>query len=71
MRAPNFAFATVVILSTIRRDGWRSPLRSLGTTSSLNNGASVSSVVKAQTVMDAVASKASSCTMTTGRGFPA
>jgi hypothetical protein len=35
------------------------------------SGASVSSVVKAQTVIEAVASKLSSRTITTGRGFPA
>jgi hypothetical protein len=36
-----------------------------------SNGASVGSVVKAQTVTESVASKRSSWMMTTGRGFPA
>ena len=35
------------------------------------SGASVSSVVKAQTVSEAIESKLSSCTITIGRGFPA
>ena len=60
MRAPIFAFGTVVILSTIRRQVPRSPLRSFGSTRRRNSGASVGSVVKAQMVMDSVASKLSS-----------
>ena len=42
-----------MILSTIRRHGTRSPFLSLGTTGSLNNGASVGSVVIAQIVIEA------------------
>jgi hypothetical protein len=49
----------------------RNPLRGLGSTGSRNNGASVSSLVKAHMVIEFVASKLSSCTITTGRGFPA
>ncbi len=70
-RAPTLALGTVVILSTIRRDAARRPLRWFGSTARRNSGASVSSVVTAQTVMESVASKLSSCTMTTGRGLPA
>jgi hypothetical protein len=58
-------------LSTIRRQAARRPLRSFGSTGRRNSGASVSSVVKAQTVMESVASKLWSWTMTTGRGLPA
>ena len=64
-----FDLGTVVILSTISRDGERRPLRSFGSTISRNSGASVGSVVNAQTVMESVASNVSSCTMTTGRGL--
>jgi hypothetical protein len=71
MRAPTLVFGTVVILSTIRRQAARKPLRSFGSTGSRNSGASVWSVVKAQMVMESVASKLSSWTMTTGRGLPA
>src|SRR5690348_13924707 len=42
-----------------------------GSTGRRNKGASVSSVVKAHTVIESVASKLSSWTMTTGRGLPA
>ncbi len=59
------------ILSTISRDKECSPLRSFGSIGSRNRGASVGSVVKAQIVIESVASKLSSCTMTTGRGLPA
>jgi len=59
-RAPTLAFGTVVILSTIRRQAARNPLRSFGSTGRRNNGASVSSVVKAQMVIESVASKLSS-----------
>ena len=41
MRAPTLAFGTVVILSTIRRQAARKPLRSFGSTGSRNSGASV------------------------------
>ena len=70
-RTPTFDFGTVVILSTIIRHVMRNPLRGLGSTGSRNNGASVSSLVKAQMVIESVALKLSSCTITTGRGFPA
>jgi hypothetical protein len=39
VRAPIFAFGTVVILSTIRRQVPRSPLRSFGSTRGRNSGA--------------------------------
>jgi hypothetical protein len=68
---PTLDFATVVILSTISRQGARSPLCSFGSTGKRNRGASVSSLVKAQTVMEFVASKLSSYTITAGRGLPA
>jgi len=71
MRVPSLPFATVVTLSTMRRQGVRSPFCSLGATETRNNGAWVGSVVNAQTVMEFVASKRSSCTITTGRGLPA
>ena len=70
MRAPNFDFGTVVILSIIRRQGAVKPLRSLGSTGRRNNGASVSPVVKAQIIIDFVASKLSSWTISAGRGLP-
>lgn len=47
---PAVDFETVVILSTIRRQGARKPLRSFGSIAKRNNGASVGSVVKAQMV---------------------
>jgi hypothetical protein len=53
-------FGTVVILSTINREEERRPLRSLGSTGNRNRGASVGSVVKAQIVIESVASKAAS-----------
>ncbi len=46
-----------MILSTIRRQLARNPSRSLGCTVTRNSGASVSSVVKAQIVIEAVPSK--------------
>lgn len=70
-RSPTRNFGTVVILSTIIRHPARSPLISLGSTGNRNNGASVGSVVKAQIVIESVASKRSSCRITAGRGFPA
>ena len=58
MRVPTLGFGTVVILSTISRQAARKPLRSFGSTGSRNSrGASVWSVVKAQMVMESVASK--------------
>jgi hypothetical protein len=44
----------------MRRQGARNPLRSFGVTGSRKSGAFVSSVVNAQIVMEAVASKLSS-----------
>jgi hypothetical protein len=64
-------FGTVAILSTVSREGERKPLRSFGFTGSRNKGASVGSLVKAQIVIESVASKLSSYTITTGRGLPA
>lgn len=60
----------VVILSTIRLQGSRSPLTLSGSMRSRNSGASVGSVVKAHTVTESVASNRLSCTITTGRGLP-
>jgi hypothetical protein len=71
MSLPSFVLGTVVILSTINRDGALRPFVSLGSIRKRNNGAAVGSEVNAQIVIEAVASKRSSCTITTGRGFPA
>ncbi len=71
IRIPSLVLETVVILSTINRHTVRSPLISLGSTVIRSKGASVGSVVNAQTVTESVLSKRSSCTMTTGRGLPA
>jgi hypothetical protein len=71
MRDPSFALDTVVILSTIKRHDARSPFLSVGSTARRNNGASVGSVVNAQIVIELVASKCSSWTITAGRGLPA
>ena len=68
---PSFDFGTVVIVSTIKLDAERSPLRSEGRISIRKSGAFLAFDVKEQIVMDSVASKLSSCTMTVGRGFPA
>jgi hypothetical protein len=54
MQNPNFDLETVAILSTIRRDGDRNPLRGDGSISKRANGASVSLVVKPQTVTERV-----------------
>lgn len=72
-RCPILDFGTVVILSTITRQCARKPFTfsSFGSTAKRNKGASVSSVVNAQMVVESVASKASSCKMMTGRGLPA
>ncbi len=70
IRSPSLERGTVVILSTIKLHDSRSPLMSSASTRIRNNGASVGSVVNAQTVTESVASKRSSCTITTGRGFP-
>ena len=68
---PSLDLATVVMLSTIKRQVTRSPFRSFGSTDRRNKGASVGSVVNAQMVIELVASKLSSCRMTAGRGLPA
>jgi hypothetical protein len=68
---PSLVFGTVEILSTISRQGTCRPLPSLGCTGSRNSGASALFVVRPQIVMEFVASKLLSWTMTTGRGFPA
>ena len=59
-RAPILAFETVVILSTIKRHRALSPFASLGSMGRRNRGASVGSVVNAQTVIESVMSKRSS-----------
>jgi hypothetical protein len=71
IRDPTFDLGTVVILSTIRRQGARRPFVAFGSISSRNSGASVGSVVKAQSVIEAVASNRSSWRMTAGLGLPA
>ena len=67
---PNLSFETVVSLSTMSLLGARRPLFSDGSMGIRKRGASVGSVVKAQMVTDAVASKLSSWMITAGRGFP-
>ena len=67
---PNRSLEMVVSLSTMSLLGARRPLSSDGPIGIRNRGASVGSVVKAQMVTEAVASKLSSWTMTAGRGFP-
>jgi hypothetical protein len=62
---------TMVIFSTISRLVAISPLRSFGSTGRRNKGAFVSSLVKAQILIEPVASKPTSWAMTTGRGLPA
>jgi hypothetical protein len=62
---------TMVILSTISRLVAISPLRSFGSTGRRNKGAFVSSLVKAQILIEPVASKPTSWATTTGRGLPA
>lgn len=62
---------TVVILSTMRLQFARSPLRSFGVMGGRMSGASVGSLVNAQIVTESVAPNRSSCTMTAGRGLPA
>jgi hypothetical protein len=68
---PIFDLGTAVTLSTIKRHAARSPLPGFGSTGSRNNGASVVSLVNGHTTSESTPSKLSSCTMTTGRGFPA
>ena len=57
MRFPSLDLGTVVILSTIKRLAKCRPLFPLGSMSNRMSGASVSSVVKAPTVIEAVESK--------------
>ena len=71
IRVPTFSLRIVVSLSTISRDVPLSPFVALGLTASRSKGASVGSLVNGQTVIDAVAAKRSSCTITRGRGLPA
>ena len=68
--SPIFNRGIVVILSTMRLLGWRSPFITSALMRMRSSGASVGSVVKAQTVTESVASKRSSWTMTIGRDFP-
>ena len=71
MRCPNFLFGIVVILSTMSLEIVVSPFWSLGWITIRKSGASLLSVVMTQMVIDSVASKRSSCTITAGRGLPA
>ena len=59
-RSPSLDLGTVVSLSTINREGKRSPFRSLGSMRSLMSGASTVLEVKPQRVTDSVRSKLSS-----------
>ena len=70
-RLPRRLLGTAVNLSTIIRDGARSPLRAPGWTGSLNIGACVGSVVNGHMTIESFASNRSSWTMTAGRGLPA
>ena len=70
IRAPSLDFCIVVTLSSMSRQDARKPFCPFSSTVSLNNGASVASVVKAHMVIESVPSKLSSCTVTTGRGLP-
>jgi hypothetical protein len=54
MRLPRRAFGTAVILSIIKRDAIDKSFLSVGSTNIRNNGASVGSVVNAQSVMEFV-----------------
>jgi hypothetical protein len=68
---PILVFATVVILSIMRLQGFVKPFLSLGVMGNRNNGADVGFVVNGQNVIDNVPTNLSSCTITTGRGLPA
>ena len=70
IRPESLARWTVVILSTIMLLGSRRPFAGVGSIASRIRGASVGSLVNAQTVMESVASKRSSWITTTGRGLP-
>lgn len=71
MRDPNLLFGIVVILSTMSLDVVVSLFWSLGWITIRKSGASLLSLVMTQIVMDPVASKRSSWTITAGRGLPA
>jgi uncharacterized membrane protein len=71
MRYPNLLFGIVVILSTMSLEIMVSPFWSLGWITIRKSGASLLSLVMTQIVIDSVASKRSSWTITAGRGFPA
>ena len=71
MRDPNLLFGIVVILSTMSLEVVVSLFWSLGWITIRKSGASLLSLVMAQIVIDPVASKRSSCTITAGRGLPA
>ncbi len=71
IRSPTLDFGTAVMLSSISREEERGPLRSSGSIGNRNRDASVGSLMKTQIAIESVASKAPSCTMTTGRGLPA
>ena len=71
MRNPNLLFGIVVILSTISLEVVVSLFWSLGRIAIRKSGASLLSLVMAQIVIDPVASKRSSWTITAGRGLPA
>ena len=70
MRDPNFRFGIVVILSTMSFEVVVSLFWSLGWIAIRKSGASLLSLVMAQIVIDPVASKRSSWTITAGRGLP-
>jgi len=71
IRLPNRARAIVVTLSTLAHEVSRSPFSGLGSMFGRTKPASIPKVVSGQMVIDAVSSKLSSCTITTGRGLPA
>ena len=70
-RYPNLLFGIVVILSTMSLEIVASPFWSLGWIAIRKSGASLLSLVMTQIVIDSVASKRSSWTITAGRGLPA
>ena len=71
MRVLMLVRRTVVILSIIAKLGTSRPVVASSMIGSRSKGASTDVVVNGQTVTESVASKASSCTMTAGRGFVA
>ena len=71
MRDPNLLFGIVVILSTMSLEVVVSLFWPLGWITIRKSGASLLSLVMAQIVIDPVASKRSSWTITAGRGLPA